>query len=114
MTPPWQQRPDLANPQARRTHDHVLSVARTILHESGPKALTFSYLGARAQVTRQTLYRHWPTREELLAEIVTSGPDVGYPTPGTDTRAVLTAFLATLRDGLEDPPSAASLLAVAA
>lgn len=110
----WQRNPDLTNPRARRTHDHVLCVARQILNEAGPRALSFSNLGDRASVTRQTLYRHWPTRELLLAEIVTTGPDVGYPTPGEDARAVTTAFLTSLRDGLTDPPSVASLLAVAA
>ena len=114
MTASWQQRPDLMNPQVRRTHDHVLEVARAIVQEAGPRGLTFSTLGDRARVTRQTLYRHWPTREALLTEIVTTGPDVGYPTPGTDVRSVLVAFLTTLRDGLTDPPSAASLLAIAA
>lgn len=114
MSTPRQQSPDLTNPQVRRTHEHVLSVARAILREAGPRALTFSTLGDRAQVTRQTLYRHWPTREALLTEIVVTGPHVGYPAPGRDSRVVLTAFLTTLRDGLDDPPSAASLLAIAA
>lgn len=114
MTSAWQRRPDLTNPVAQRTHDRVLSAARELLHEAGPSALTFSALGERAGVTRQTLYRHWPTRELLLAEIVTTGPKVGYPSPGTDVRQVLTAFLRTLRDGLADPPSAASLLAITA
>lgn len=114
MSAPWRQGPDLTNPQVRRTHEHVLAVARNVLRESGPRALTFSALGDRAHVTRQTLYRHWPTREALLAEIVVTGPDVGYPAPGRDPRKVLRAFLTTLRDGLDDPPSAASLLAIAA
>lgn len=114
MTTAWQRNADLTHPRARRTHDHVLSVARQILNEAGPRALSFSTLGDRASVTRQTLYRHWPTRELLLAEIVTTGPDVGYPTPGKDAREVTTAFLTSLRDGLTDPPSVASLLAVAA
>ena len=52
MSAPWQQMPDLTNPQVRRTHDHVLAVARTILHEAGPRALTYSSLGDRARVTR--------------------------------------------------------------
>ncbi len=114
MTAAWQRSPDLTKPRAQRTHDHVLAVARSLLHEAGPDALTFSALGERAQVTRQTLYRHWPTRELLLTEIVTTGPDVGYPTRGDDAREVLGAFLRTLRAGLDDPPSAASLLAITA
>ncbi len=65
-------------------------------------------------MTRQTLYRHWPRRELLLAEIVTTGPDVGYPQPGTSAQNVLTEFLTSLRDGLNDPPSVASLLAISA
>ncbi|WP_229899233.1 TetR/AcrR family transcriptional regulator, partial [Streptomyces capoamus] len=66
MTDASPARPDPSNPRVRRTRDRVLVVARELLADVGPTALTYSLLAERGKVTRQTLYRHWPTREALL------------------------------------------------
>ena len=95
-----------------RTKAHVLSVALSLLPEVGPIGLTYTVLADRAHVTRQTLYRHWPTREQLFAELVLQGPDVSYPAPGTDAEEVVSEFLASLRAGMDDPPTAAALSAL--
>jgi AcrR family transcriptional regulator len=105
---PW------VNPRVKRTKAHVLQVARELLLEVGPIDLTYTAVSARAGVTRQTLYRHWPTRERLLAELVLTGPDVAYPDPGSDARTVVTEFLTSLRAGMNDPPTAAALMGLAA
>lgn len=102
------------NPRVSRTKTHVLIAARQILLEEGPAALTYTALARRSTVTRATLYKHWPTRQALLASVVLTGPDVAYPRPGRDARKVISQFLLSLRDGLSDAPTAASLLAVAA
>jgi AcrR family transcriptional regulator len=107
-------RPDLDNPRVQRTRRHVLDVARDLLPEVGPAGLTYSLLAERAGVTRQTLYRHWPTRAALLVDLIVEGPDVGYPDPGSDLRTVATAWLRSLSAGLSDLPSRAAVLAVTA
>lgn len=106
--------PSPLNPRVRRTKSHVLAVARETLAEMGPAALTYTALGARSGVTRQTLYRHWPTREALLTEIVLTAPDVSYPHPGTDPSTVLTEYLQSLRAGMSDLSTAAALTSLAA
>ena len=106
--------PDAANPRVQRTHDRILAAARKLLAESGPAGLTYSVLAERAGVTRQTLYRHWPTRDALLVDLILVGPGDGYPEPGTDPGAVATAWLANLRDALRDPARRAAVLGVTA
>jgi AcrR family transcriptional regulator len=77
-------------------------------------ALNYTLLGERAEVTRQTIYRHWPSPTALLAELVLTGPDVDYPTPDTDPGVVATDFLKSLRAGMNDPTTAATLMALTA
>ncbi len=77
-------------------------------------AFTYTLLGEHAEVTRQTLYRHWPTPTELLTELVLTGPDVGYPSPNTDPAVVATEFLTSLRAGMNDPTTASILMSLAA
>ncbi|MEO9220988.1 MAG: helix-turn-helix domain-containing protein, partial [Mycobacteriaceae bacterium] len=87
----------------RRTKARVLTAARELLPETGAAGLTYSLLAQRAGVTRQTLYRHWPSREQLLAELVLTGPEVGYPPGSDDIRRTLIGFLTSLRAGMAVP-----------
>jgi AcrR family transcriptional regulator len=106
--------PALENPRVQRTRSRILTTARELLAEAGPAGLTYSRLAERAGVTRQTLYRHWPARSGLLVDLILEGPEVGYPQPGSDPRAVATAWLVSLRAGLTDPAARAAVLAVTA
>ena len=71
-------------------------------------------LAGRAGVTRQTLYRHWPTRSALLVDLILEGSVGGYPEPGEDPAVVAAAWLSSLRDGLRDPARRTAVVAVAA
>jgi AcrR family transcriptional regulator len=104
-------RPTPGHPRVERTRRHVLAVARELLPEVGPAGLTYSLL---AGVTRQTLYRHWPARAALLVDLILTGNSAGYPEPGPDPRAVATAWLTSLRGGLEDTAARTAVLAVTA
>lgn len=106
--------PDPGNPRVQRTRDQILVAARELLSAAGPAGLTYSVLAERAGVTRQTLYRHWPTRSRLLADMILEGSVGGYPEPGTDPAAVAAAWLASLRAGMRDPARRAAVLAVTA
>jgi AcrR family transcriptional regulator len=57
------------DPRIRRTRIHVLDIARTMLNEH-TEALTFTAVAERAFVARQTLYKHWGSIENLIAETV--------------------------------------------
>ena len=107
-------RPTPGHPRVERTRSHILAVARELLPEVGPAGLTYSLLAERAGVTRQTLYRHWPARAALLVDLILTGNSSGYPEPGSDPRAVATAWLTSLRGGLEDGAARTAVLAVTA
>lgn len=114
-TPVHRRQPALSNPRVQRTRARILGVARELLPEVGPMGLTYALLAERADVTRQTLYRHWPSRAALLFDLILEGPDLGnYPEPGSDVRAVATAWLRSLREGVSDPAIRAAVLAVTA
>jgi len=104
----------MADPRVQRTRQRVLDAARELLAGVGPMAFTYTLLSERAGVTRQTLYRHWPTPTELLADLVLAGPDVGYPSPNTDPIVVTTEFLTSLRAGMNDATTAAIVMSLAA
>lgn len=113
--PLHRRRPTQANPRVQRTRNRVLAVARELLPQVGPAGLTYALLAERAEVTRQTLYRHWPTRAALLFDLILEGPDLGtYPEPGTDLRTVATAWLKSLRAGVGVPAVRTAALAVTA
>jgi AcrR family transcriptional regulator len=106
--------PDAANPRVQRTRDRMVAAARELLTEAGPAGLTYSVLAERAGVTRQTLYRHWPTRSGLLVDLILEGSTGDYPEPGDNPAVVAAAWLASLRDGLLDQARRAAVVAVAA
>jgi AcrR family transcriptional regulator len=99
----------------QRTRSHVLDIARDLLPRVGPGGLTYALLAEKADVTRQTLYRHWPSRTTLLVDIMLEGPDLGtYPAPSSDARAVTTAWLKSMRDGVSVPAIRTALMALTA
>src|ERR1039457_5000292 len=55
-----------------------------------------------------------PARAALLVDLILAGPEVGFPEPGSDPRAVATAWLTSLAAGLNDQATRAAVLAVTA
>jgi AcrR family transcriptional regulator len=106
--------PDAGNPRVRRTRDRMLAAARELLTEGGPAVLTYSLLAERAGVTRQTLYRHWPARSGLLADLILEGAGGTYPEPGSDPAVVAAGWLSSLRDAMRDRARRTAVLAVTA
>jgi AcrR family transcriptional regulator len=63
-------RSPLRETQAGQTHDRIRAAAASLLDEQGsPDAITFKRVAAAAGVTEMTVYRHFPTREDLLRGI---------------------------------------------
>lgn len=57
------------DPRIARTRKAVLDAATDLLVEGGPAALTMDAVVARSGVAKSTLYRHWETRDALVADV---------------------------------------------
>lgn len=51
---------------------HILKAARDLVAEGGWPAAQVDHVAAKAGVATGTVYRHWPSKAELCAEIVAS------------------------------------------
>lgn len=57
------------DPRVARTHEAVMATATELLVEGGPQALTMDAVVARSGVAKSTIYRHWETRDALVAAV---------------------------------------------
>ncbi len=57
---------------ARRNREDLLAVARQVIREQGVDA-SLRDIARRADVGIATLYRHFPTRDDLIAAIISDG-----------------------------------------
>jgi AcrR family transcriptional regulator len=98
------------DPRMDRTRQHVLACAREILLARGADAVTYSAVGRVARVSRNTLYRHWPTREKLLADLTLSyyADQEGDGSAATGSGSVAD-FLKSVRENLDEPGSVKTL-----
>jgi len=78
-TRPEAQRSD--DPRVERTRAAVIDAASELLMADGPSAITHGNVAAAANVSRTTVYNHWPTREDLLRATIDS---IGKVTPDVD------------------------------
>ncbi len=82
------------DPRVERTRAAVIEAASDLLVAEGPSAITHVNVAAAANVSRTTVYNHWPTREDLLRATLDS---VGRITPDeSDLTGPLRADLDTL------------------
>lgn len=106
---------DSADPRVARTRAAVLDTAADIVVEGGPSALTVDAVVARSGVARSTIYRHWPTRDELLVDVFTHcAPTAIAPDPALGFEDAMRAFLHDLVAQLSDPKWARMMPAMTA
>lgn len=80
----------------RRSRATVLAVTTEILFERGFAGATVDEIALRSGVAKTTIYRHWPTRTDLLREACMS---IGTPLDVPDTGSLvgdLTALVTNL------------------
>lgn len=53
------------DPRLIATRTHALNAALALLQEKGVLAVTHASVSAKTGISRSTLYRHWPTLDEL-------------------------------------------------
>jgi len=107
-------------PRIEKARQAVLAAMRRALAAGTYAAVTIEGLAAEAEVSKQTIYRWWPSKAAILGEALLEGelPDGGVSLPMTDDlQADLRAWFAAASAGLSTPEAVAlarALIAVTA
>ena len=89
----------MARPRSQEAHDAAIEATIDVLHETGVEGVTFEAVAARSGVARSTLYRHFGSKEQLVA-LAAKGCVSQHPTPDTgdlaeDLRILFTRYKET-------------------
>ena len=68
-------------PRSETAHRAVLLAALAIVEESGYQALTMEAIARRAAVSKQTVYRWWPSKAAVVLEALNEGAAKLAPAP---------------------------------
>jgi AcrR family transcriptional regulator len=97
------------DPRIARTYAVVLGAATRLLSEEGSAGFTMDAVAARSGVAKTTIYRHWPSKDDLLmAALGCFLEDRDVPDTGT-VRGDLLALLTTLASELAEADWSKSL-----
>ena len=64
--------PRTDDPRVERTRAAVIEAAAELLTSDGPSAITHANVATAANVSRTTVYTHWPTQADLLRDTLES------------------------------------------
>jgi AcrR family transcriptional regulator len=92
----------------------VLEAMRAALSSSGYEAVTIEGLAEAAGVSKQTIYRWWPSKAAILGEALLEGSVPLVDLPMTDDLAADLRALFTVQDDGETVELARALIAVTA
>jgi len=96
----------MPRPRSEKIRQSVLAAMRRALAAEGYEAVTIEGLAAEAEVSKQTIYRWWPSKAAILGEALLEGalPGAADPVPATaDLSADLRAWFTAVSDGLAQP-----------
>lgn len=88
------------DPRVAKTHSDVLASARSLLLERGWEYVTVANVAERSGYARSTLYRHWPNRLDLLADVVSEQARSNHTVPSGHTRDDLVAELEAFQNAI--------------
>ena len=93
-----------SSPRAARSREKLLRAATDLLVESGPRAVTVDAVAEASGVAKSTLYRHWPSRNDMLVDVVRCNvPDLAEPDLTDGFEPALRRYLADAAVTLADP-----------
>lgn len=88
--------------RARRTRGAILAAGAELLAEAGVPGVTVEGITRRTGIAKTTIYRYWPTREQLVISVLEDVRfDLATPDTGdsrTDIRIVLKAMWGLVRE----------------
>ena len=92
------------DPRVARTRDAVRDAVRSLVQRSGFEAVSHQQVAEEAGLGRATVYRHWPSRTDLLLEALAGVEEAPRPWESRgDLAADLTEGLERLRRALASP-----------
>ena len=100
----------MPRPRSESARQAVLEAMRAALSSSGYEAVTIEGLALEAGVSKQTIYRWWPSKAAILGEALLEGslPGAEVSVPMTDDLgADLRAWFSAMSDGLARPEGVA-------
>lgn len=81
-------------PRSTQSRESILQAALDLVSETGYRATTIDAIAARAGTGKQTIYRWWRNKAEVVLEALNESAEREIPTPDTgDLRGDLHAFL---------------------
>jgi AcrR family transcriptional regulator len=91
-------------PRSVRAHESVLEVVVPLIEAHGYGALTIEALARRAGVSKQTIYRWWDGKAEIVMEALEAAAAQAPPTPDSgsveqDVRAFMSTTIAAAGGG---------------
>ncbi|MBJ7455409.1 MAG: TetR/AcrR family transcriptional regulator [Thermoleophilia bacterium] len=86
-----------------RSKASIIEACAALIAEEGFSGVSIEAVAARSGAAKTTIYRHWPSREALLAEAFGVCADAALPSPDTgslreDLRVVLGGLTLKLND----------------
>jgi len=82
----------MRGPAGQPLRDHIAEVAAALFYSDGIHVVGVDRVAAKASVTKRTLYRHYRSKDELIAAALQVGPKVGFPREGSPQDRILGAF----------------------
>lgn len=103
------------DPRLVRSRNKLLDGATALLVEGGAEAVTVDAVSERSGVAKSTLYRHFPSRDDLLVEVLRHNmPQLGLELPDGDFESGLRLWLREAAGTMMDPQWARILPALMA
>jgi AcrR family transcriptional regulator len=94
-------------PRSESSHRKILQAAARLLERDGYTRITIDALASEAGVGRQTIYRRWQTKADVVLELVADRADFAVAVPDTGSySADIREFMRSAFAAATDPPTA--------
>lgn len=72
--------------------DHIAEVAAVLFYQRGINVVGVDTIADEAGVTKRTLYRHYSSKDQLIAAALLHGPRIHFPGEGSPRERILGVF----------------------
>lgn len=72
--------------------EHIARVAAELFYRDGIHVVGVDRVASEASITKRTLYRHYRSKDELIAAALRAAPRIVFPVEGTPREQILGAF----------------------